>query len=179
MKKLLILTLFTCLSLLTACGGDDVAQDAKLSEEGKTVVEELGGPFDADEFDKFLADLPKIPGLSAASRNDLGEMSGQALNDTIINAAKDLGWDEERFLYVYAHTMTVVNGHNMEEMMDQMKEQLANMPEEQKAMMEQAMGNKFSGQMEAYRAEVDKQVPASEQAIVNENMDTLKQIMGM
>lgn len=104
------LCLILTFSLLSGCG-DDVSNDPKLSEEGKTVITEMGGPFSADEFDRFLKDLPNIPGLTAESQQDMGDASGVALSTAVMDAAKSAGWDEERFMYIYSHAMTMVSLH--------------------------------------------------------------------
>jgi len=180
MKKLtLALSLLFILGLLTACGGDDVADDPKLSDDAKSVVEAVGGPFSESEFEKFLADLPNIPGMTAESQKNMGEVSSAALTVQVINAVEDLGWDQERFMYIYSHTMTMVNMEQMEAMNQQMQAQMDSMPEEQKKMMEAMIEKQLGGQKEAYKAEVDKQVPSSEQTIINDNMETLMSAFGI
>ena len=167
------------LGMLAACSGDDVADDPKLSAQGKEVVQAVGGPFDADEFDKFLADLPKISGLTAGAAQDAGDATGAALNAKVRSTLKDLGWDEDRFLYIYSHAMAMVNLDQMQRMTDQMQAQFKDMPDEQRQAMEQMISKQIGGQMDDVRADVDKHVPASEQAIVSDNMATLMQAMGM
>nr|WP_287411157.1 hypothetical protein [Pseudodesulfovibrio sp.] len=167
------------LGLLTACGGDDVADDPNLSSEAKTIVEELGGPFSDTEFKKFLTDLPDIPSMTAQSQQDMGEVSGAALSAKILAEVKSKGWNEERFMYIYSHSMAMVNVEQINIMNEQVKKQMEDMPEEQKKMMEQMLNKQMGGQMEAYKAEVDKQVPASEQAIIRDNMETLYAAFGL
>jgi len=41
------------------------------------------------------------------------------------------------------------------------------------------LSQQIGGQLDAVRAEVDKQIPDSEQAIVRDNMDALMRVMGM
>lgn len=173
-----LLLMFAALTLLAGCG-DDAADDPNLSEEGKAVVEEVGGPFSASEFKKFLADLPHIPGLTAESQKYVGDATGAALTAKVVAAAESLGWDSERFMYIYSHAMTMVSADQMNKVNEQMQAQLKDMPEEQKKMMEQMLAEQGGGQMEAFQAELDKQVPASEQAIIKDNLPELYSVLGI
>lgn len=180
MKKLAFaLSLLFILGLLAACGGDEVADDPNMSEEAKTIVEELGGPFSAAEFDKFLADLPNIPGLTSESMQDLGDATGAALSAKVMQAAAAQGWEEERFMYIYSHVMTMVSADQMDKMTEQVKAQMDGMPEEQKKMMEQMLGNQVTGQMEAFQAELDQQIPSSEQEIIKDRMADIYKALGI
>jgi hypothetical protein len=156
-----------------------VAEDRNLSDQGKEVVQAVGGPFSAAEFKKFLADLPDIPGLTARSGQDAANISGAALSGEVRNAIKSHGWDEDRFLYIYSHTMTMVNLDQMQRMTRQMQDQFKDMPDEQRKAMEQMLSQQIGGQLSAVQAEVDKQVPVSEQDIVRDNMDALLKTLGM
>jgi hypothetical protein len=167
------------LGLLAACSGNDAADDPKLSDQGKEVIQAVGGPFSADEFEKFLADLPKIPGLTAQGAQDMSGASDAAMNAAVKDAITGLGWDEDRFLYIYSHAMTMVNLDQMQRMTGQMQAQLKDMPDEQRKAMEQMLSQQIGGQLAAVRAEADKQIPDSEQAIVRDNMDALMRVMGM
>jgi hypothetical protein len=167
------------LGLLAACSGNDAADDPKLSDQGKEVVQAVGGPFTADEFTKFLADLPKIPGLTAKGAQDMSDASGAAMNAAVKSAISGLGWDEDRFLYIYSHAMTLVNLDQMQRMTEQMQAQLKDMPDEQRKTMEQMLSQQIGGQLDAMQAEVDKQIPDSEQSIVRDHLDELMRVMGM
>lgn len=173
----LVLSLF--LALLAGCGGDDVADDPKLSEEGKTMVTELGGPFSADEFDRFLKDLPEIPALTNFSQEGITQTSGMALRAAVKDAVEERGWDEERFMYIYGHTMHMMSLEQMDRMEQEMAAQLDGMPEEQRKMMEQMMGGQITAQKEAMQAEVDKQIPTSEQSIIADRMDDIHKAFGI
>ena len=173
-----LLLMLAALVMLAGCG-DDVADDPKLSEEGKTIIEEVGGPFSASEFERFLADLPGIPGLTAESQKYIGDADGAALSAKVLGAIKAKGWDEERFMYIYSHTMTMVSAEQMNKATEQMQAQIKDMPEEQKKMMEQMMGQQMGGQMEAFQAELDKQVPASEQEIIKDSLPELRSMLGI
>lgn len=175
MKKLtFLLSLFALLSLLTACGGDD-APDSKQSAEAKAMTEELGGPFTADEFAQFLKTLPSIPGLTAQGH---GAVAGDALNAQITAAAATLGWSEERFTYIYSHAISMLSMEQVDATVKQMEDQMAGMPAEQQELMKQMMGGELDKQRDTIKAEVDKQVPASEQKIIMDNMDELKAALG-
>lgn len=165
--------------MLAACSGNDAADDPKLSEPGKEVVQAVGGPFTVDEFEKFLADLPKISGLTAATAQDADDATGEALNTAVRDELRELGWDEDRFLYIYSHTVTMMNLVQMQRMTDQMEAQFKDMPDEQRKAMEQMLSQRIGGQLNDVQADVDKQVPASEQAIVRDRMDSLMNVMGM
>ena len=173
-----LLLMFAALGLLAGCG-DDVADAPNLSEEGKTIVEEVGGPFSAAEFTRFMADLPSIPGLTSESQKYIGDATGTALSAQVMAAIEDRGWDEERFMYIYSHTMTMVSAEQMNKISEQMQAQLEGMPEEQKEMMQQMIDQQVGGQMEAFQAELDQQVPASEQAIVKDNLAELYSVLGI
>jgi hypothetical protein len=177
-SMLSLLLILAALTLFAGCG-DDVADDPKLSEEGKTIIEEVGGPFSASEFERFLADLPSIPGLTAESQKYIGDATGAALSAKVVGAIKAQGWDEERFMYIYSHTMTMVSAEQMNKATEQMQAQLKDMPEEQKKMMEQMIGQQMGGQMEAFQAELDKQVPGSEQTIIKNNLPKLYSVLGI
>lgn len=173
-SALLFLLALCCLA---ACGGDDAADEPTLSDEGREAVQAVGGPFTEAEFRKFLADLPGIPGLAAQSAEEADDVANAsaAIRDAIVSR----GWDEDRFLYIYGHAMAVMNHDQMRHMAGQMRERLEGMPEEQRKVMEQTMTEQLDGRLEAVRSEVDRQIPASEQAIVREHMNDLTRLMGM
>lgn len=173
-----LLLMLTALVMLAGCG-DDVADDPKLSQEGKTIIEEVGGPFSASEFERFLADLPSIPGLTSESQKYIGDATGAELSAKVLTAIKAQGWDEERFMYIYSHSMTMVSADQMNKASEQMQAQLKDMPEEQKKIMEQMMNQQMGGQMEAFQAELDMQVPTSEQAIIRDNLPKLYSVLGI
>ncbi|WP_207264958.1 hypothetical protein [Desulfovibrio sp. Huiquan2017] len=172
-----VLLSLLALCCLAACGGNDAPDDPKLSDEGKEIVRAMGGPFTEAEFNKFLADLPEIPGLAAQSMPMADDASDAS--QAIKNAIGSHGWDEDRFLYIYSHAMTMMNYDQMQHMAGQMRERFQGMPEDQRKAMEQTMAQQIGGQMEALRAEVDKQIPTSEQDIVRKHMTALTKLMGM
>nr|WP_321513547.1 hypothetical protein [uncultured Pseudodesulfovibrio sp.] len=164
--------------LLPGCS-DDIADDPNLSSEGKTIVEEVGGPFSESEFKQFLEDIPKISTLTAWSQHDMTEADGAALSSKILAEVKSKGWDEERFMYIYSHSMAMVNMEQLNIMNKQVATQMEGMPEDQKKMMEQMFAQQMGGQMEVFKAEVDKQVPLSEQDIIRNNMNELCTAFGL
>ena len=168
------LALFALLALLAACGGDDT--ETKQSAESKAITEEVGGPFTAAEFKKFLDTLPSIPGLTSQGQ---GAVTGAALSAQVKKAAEALGWSEERFTYVYSHAVSVVSLEQVDKTMQQMQSQLDSMPAEQRQAMQQMMGSELEKQRESIKDEVDKQVPQSEQTIIYENIDQLRTALGL
>ena len=176
MKKLhFMLTLFALLALLAACGGDETPE-TKQSAESKAITEEVGGPFSAAEFKKFLDTLPAIPGLTAQGQ---GAVTGAALTAQVKAAAEAQGWTEERFTYIYSHAVSVLSLEQVDKTMQQMQSQLDSMPDDQKQMMQQMMGGELDKQRDSIKAEVDKQVPQSEQTIIYENIDQLRTALGL
>lgn len=164
---------------LVGCGGDE-AVDTNQSAEAKAITAEVGGPFDVDEFEKFLKDLPSVTSLTASGQQAMGvEVDPVVLKAKVVNAVTGLGWTEERFMYVYSHAMSVMSMDQMDKMNAQMEAQMADMPEAQKKMMEQMLAEQMGGQVEAVRAEVDSQVPASEQAIIRDHMADLEKAFGI
>ena len=172
---LALFALLALLSPLAGCGGDD-ATETDQTVQAKAITEEVGGPFTAAEFKKFLDALPAIPGLTAQGQD---AATGAALTAQIKKAAEALGWSEERFTYVYSHAVSVVSLEQVDKTMQQMQSQLDSMPAEQKQAMQQMMGGELEKQREAIKAEVDKQVPQSEQTIIYENIDQLRTALGL
>ena len=82
-------------------------------------------------------------------------------------------------MYIYSHSMTMVGAEQMNKASEQMQAQLKDMPEEQKKIMEQMMGQQMGGQIEAFQAELDRQVPASEQEIIKDNLPKLYSVLGI
>lgn len=179
MKKLAYALCLMLILGLVGCGGDEVA-DTNQSAEGKAITEEVGGPFDLDEFEKFLKDLPSVAALTGAGQQAMGqEMDPVAMRAKVVDTVTDLGWSEERFMYVYSHAMSVMSLEQMDKMNEQMEAQMEGMPEAQKKMMEQMLAEQMGGQMEAVKAEVNAQVPASEQAIIRDHLGDLEKAFGV
>ncbi len=175
MKKLtFILSLLMLFALVAACG--DETPETKQSAEGKAITEEVGGPFSEAEFKKFLKVLPSIPGLTAQGQ---GAVTGAALTAQILAAAKTQGWSEERFTYIYSHAVSVLSLNQVDQAIQQMEAQIQDMPDAQKQMMQQMLGGEMGKQQQSIQAEIDKQVPASEQQIIRDNMDALQTALGI
>jgi len=174
-KRILFLALLILVALAAACGDDAPKTDVR-SAEDKAVTQAVGGPFTDAEFKKFLADLPSIPGLSAHSQT---AATGDVLSDQVKDAIKACGWDEDRFTYIYGHAVSMLSLDQVERTKTEMDKQLANMPEDQQKMMRQTMGSEMDRQCQAIQADVDKMVPAGEQAIVRDHMDGLRSALGM
>jgi len=174
-KRIFFLALIALAALAAACGDDTPKKDAQ-SAEDKAVTQAMGGPFTETEFKKFLADLPSVPGLSAHSQT---AATGDVLSDQVKSAIKACGWDEDRFTYIYGHAVSMLSLDQVERTKREMEKQLANIPEEQRKMMQQTMGGEMDRQCQAIQADVDKMVPAGEQAIVRDHMDALRAALGM
>ncbi|ADU61775.1 MAG: hypothetical protein KUA35_00590 [Pseudodesulfovibrio sp.] len=171
------------LLLLLAAGQ---AQAGTLSEEARLVVEAAGGPFTADEFEKFLADLPTIPELTALGAENTEAGGNAILPEEVLDTIRDMGWTEERFFYIYSHAVTVLSLDQMNQAMEQMRAQMAALPEAERQAMEQAMdtmsealGGSMSAQVQALKDEIDSEVPASEQALILNNVDQLRTALGI
>jgi hypothetical protein len=170
------------------------AEAGELSDEAKAAVASVGGPFTSEEFDRFLVDLPSIPELTAmgAEAAEDGAVEGvddnankDILPDELLGRIRDLGWNEERFLYIYSHAVSVLSLDQMNAAMGQMQAQMASMPEEQRQAMEQMM-NQMGGQdgaqnpqLQALRDELDSEIPASEQAVVMSRIGKLRTALGI
>jgi len=181
MKKLsYTLSLLFILGLLTACGGSDET-DAMQSAGTESITEKVGGPFTSSEFRKFLKDLPSVPGMTVESQAAMDDSSinGAILSGKVLSAVKSLGWDEDRFLYIYGQSISVMNVEQMTRIMTEMKTQMENLPEDQRQIMEQMMQSQVNGQMDTLKAKVDKLVPSSEQAIIRDNIDGLYNALGI
>ncbi|MDD3312983.1 hypothetical protein [Pseudodesulfovibrio sp.] len=174
-KRIFFLALIVLAALAAACGDDAPKKDAQ-SADDKALTQAVSGPFTEAEFKKFLADLPSVPGLSAHSQT---AATGGVLSDQVKSAIKACGWDEDRFTYIYGHAVSMLGLDQVERTRGEMEKQLANMPEDQRKMMRQTMGGEMDRQCQAIRADVDKMVPAGEQAIVRGHMAALRSALGM
>lgn len=170
--SLLILPLMA--GMLAACG-DTPADDPGPLEQGHEAATAAGAPFTAGEFKKFLVDLPAIPGLAGRDADAEAGDLGEAVRDAITSR----GWDQDRFLYIYSHAVTIMNLDQMRHMADGLRDRIGNLPEDKRKAMEQATAAQLDARLDTVRAEVDKQVPASEQAVIRDNMDALMNAMGM
>jgi len=160
--------------MLAACG-DTPADDPAPSAQGDQAAGTEGGSFTPREFEKFLADLPAVPGLAEKD----ADADVQSLDAAVRDAISSRGWDEDRFLYIYSHAVTILNLDQMRRMAEQLRDRIKTLPEDKRKAMEQATAEQLDARLDAVRAEVDKQVPASEQAVIRDNMDALMNAMGM
>jgi len=173
MRKLLCPLLLLLLLPLPGCGSDP---ETPKSEEGKAVTEQVGGPFSEREFMAFLDILPAIPGLTASGQT---APAGDVLSAQVKAAIKDQGWSEDRFTYIYSHAVSMLSLEQVTQTLGQMEEQIKGLPEEQRKLLEQNMSVEVDKQRQAIQAEVDKMVPASEQAIIRNHLDELRAALGM
>lgn len=186
MQRCLALCPVIALSILILLAAGQVRAGA-LSDEARLVVEAAGGPFTAAEFDKFLADLPTIPELTALGADTPeGDAGNAILPEEVLDTIRDMGWTEERFFYIYSHAVTVLSLDQMSRAMEQMRAQMAALPEAERQAMEQAMdtmsdalGGSMSVQAQALKDEIDSEVPASEQALILGNVDRLRTALGI
>jgi len=184
MKKLALainlLIILSLIGLLAACGGDE-AENPKQSVEAKAVTDEVGGPFSAAEFKKFLKDLPSIPGLTAASQKAMktDALDSETRSAMVQSAIQALDWDENRFMYIYSHSISVMNVEQMTRAKAQMDTQMEKMSKAQQELMKQMVDDRMGNEMAALKAEVDKEVPASEQAIIHDNIEGLYAALGI
>ncbi|MEF2232149.1 MAG: hypothetical protein V3571_14550 [Pseudodesulfovibrio sp.] len=168
------LCLFLLLLLLPGCG--DGGSGGPQSPEGKAVTDQAGGPFTEREFLAFIDILPSIPGLAAQGRT---APTGDVLSAQVKAAIKDQGWSEDRFTYIYGHAVSMLSLEQVTQTLGQMEEQMESLPEEQRKLLRQGMSGEVDKQRQAIRAEVDKMVPASEQAIIRAHLDELRSALGM
>lgn len=190
MQRCLALCPGIVLSLLLLLAAGQARANA-LSDEARLVVEAAGGPFTAAEFDKFLADLPTIPELTALGADTPeGDAGNAILPEEVLDTIRDMGWTEERFFYIYSHAVTVLSLDQMTQAMEQMRAQMAALPEAEQQAMEQAMeqtmnemgetpGGSMNAQIQALKNEIDSEVPASEQALILGNVDRLRTALGI
>jgi hypothetical protein len=154
-----------------------------LSPEAETAVAQAGGPFTADEFDRFLTDLSSIPELSARGMDTVEDGPDATLPDEILTELNELGWNENRFFYIYSHAISVLSLDQMNRALEMMQAEMASMPAKQRQMMEQMIntqqGDPMSAQLQAVRDEVDSEVPASEQSLITANADRLRKALGI
>lgn len=181
MKRLIVfLSLSLSLMLIAGCGD---APETKQSSESEAVTEAVGGPFTADEFDRFLETIPEITKLTNPTLNPNmnggKQVSPEEVTAKVMEAARSMGWTEERFMYVYGQAMAVMNLDQLSRMQAQLGEQMQGMTEEQKATMEQMMGSNMDDRMAEVAQKVDEQVPVSEQKIIRDNMDELYRALGI
>jgi len=182
--KRLILPLFLFLFLFAGCA--DEPSEVKPSAESETAVETAKAevpPFNAQEFDKLLEDIPEVTRMTNPALNP--NMNGgkqptpQEVADKVLEAAKSLGWDQDRFMYVYSQSMAVMNLDQLSRMQAHLGEQMEGMTEEQKATVRQMMGGNMEDRMTELQQMVDAQVPASEQKIVNARLPELYRALGI
>lgn len=182
--KRLILPLFLSLFLVAGCG--DETPEVKPSADTGAAVESAQAemtPFTAMEFDKLLEDIPEITRLTNPVLNP--ELNGGKrltpleIADQVEAAATSLGWDSDRFMYVYSQSMAVMNLDQLSRMQARLGEQMDGMTEEQKATVRQMMGGNMDDRMAELQKMVDEQVPASEQKIVNARLPELYRALGV
>ena len=158
-------------------------------------------PIDKRELNRFLADLPDIPGLTAGGMEKMGAMKqGQTPDMEFMkqgmeasnSAIKKKGWDTDRFYYVFGHVMMVTAVENIDRLTEQVAPQMAeamkaikdnpNISQAQKKQMLQQMGQGMMGanaELKEMRERVKKEVPDSEKQLIRSRYSDICQIIGM
>lgn len=136
-------------------------------------------PLTEAEFQKFIKDIPEITRLTNPTINAEGPKDPEVLSAKIAEVTTSLGWDQQRFLYVYGQAMTVMNYEQMVLMKRQMDEQIQGLTEEEQKMVEDMMAQQPQGQMEAVKQQVDRQVSPAEQQIIRDNLTALEKALGL
>lgn len=158
-------------------------------------------PIDKGELDRFLADLPDIPGLTAGGMQKMGAMKqGQTPDmefmkqgmEASSSAIKKKGWDTDRFYYVFGHVMMVTAVENIDRLTEQVAPQMAeamkaikdnpNISQAQKKQMLQQMGQGMMGanaELKDMRERVKEEVPDSEKQLIRSRYSDICQIIGM
>jgi len=181
--KRLILLISLCLSLFlfAGCGSDEATETAPKDDASAvgSMTDEAGGPFSESEYAKFLKDIPEITKITNPALNAGKEVKPEDVTKMVLNAAKELNWKEERFMYVYSQAMTVLSLEQLKQMESQMAASMDGLPEEQKKQMMASMTEQMGGQMESLKKQVDGQVPVSEQEIILSNIGNLYKALGI
>jgi len=136
-------------------------------------------PLTEAEFQKFIKDIPEITRLTNPTINAEGPKDPEVLSAKIAEVTTSLGWDQQRFLYVYGQAMTVMNYEQMVLMKRQMDEQIQGLTEEEQKMVEEMMAQQPQGQLEAVKQQVDRQVSPAEQQIIRDNLTALEEALGL
>lgn len=136
-------------------------------------------PFTEAEFNKFIKDIPEITRMTNPEIKAEGPKDVERITAKIMEATRTLGWDEQRFFYIYQQAMTVMNFEQMVLMKRQMEEQIQGLTEEEQKMVNEMMTEQPQGQLEMAKKQMDHQVPASEQQIVRDNLPALEDALGL
>ena len=161
-----------CLMLLlmaSGCGSDEPTAENK---QDMSTTEALGGPFTADELDRFLETMREMPMLSAKGQE--GRYAAD-MDETIKAKLKDMDWDQDRFMYIYSHAGAMMSYTQMERMMDQVADQMSGPQAEQ---MKAMMGEQLDQQLAAARKDMESEVPASEQELLKDRMAEIVEVFG-
>lgn len=157
--------------------------------------------FNAGELDRFLGDLPDIPGLTAQSVQNMEEVhQGSSDQEKWAKemiaqsqaAIQKKGWSSERFYYIYSHVMMVFALENVDRVMKSVAPQMAeamkaiqnnaHLSAAQKTEMMQQMRQGMSGthpDIESLRDQVKKEVPPSERRLVQSRYSDISRIFGL
>ncbi|WP_419786563.1 hypothetical protein [Pseudodesulfovibrio sp.] len=179
MKKIiLLLTLLAALLLTTGCSDDTSKSEQSVPASEavqKANTPKAEPPFTDEEFRKFLADLPNIPGMAAGNP----AVTGDELTAQAQEAIRKTGWSDQRFAYVYGHAVAMLSLEQVERTMEEMKQQLETMPKAQQQAMKDALGGEAEKQCQTIRTDVNAMVPASEQTVIRSHMAELRTAFGL
>lgn len=157
--------------------------------------------FNAGELDRFLKDLPDIPGLTAQSVQNMEEVQQGSVDQEkwakemitqSQTAIQKKGWSSERFYYIYSHVMMVFSIENIDRVMKSVAPQMAeamkaiqnnaHLSQAQKDEMLQQMSQGMSGthpDIESLRDQVKNEVPPSERRLVQSRYSDICRIFGL
>ncbi|MCF8044575.1 MAG: hypothetical protein K9J83_01845 [Desulfarculaceae bacterium] len=158
-------------------------------------------PIDKGELDRFLADLPETPGLTAGGMEKMNAVKQGKTPDMEFmkqgmeasnSAIEKKGWDTDRFYYVFGHVMMVTAMENIDRLTEQVAPQMAeamkaikdnpNISQAQKKQMLQQMDQGMMGanaDLKDMRARVKKEVPDSEKRLILSRYSEICEAIGM
>ena len=158
-------------------------------------------PVDKGELDRFLSDLPDIPGLTAGGMRKMSAMKqGQTPDmefmtqgmEASTSAIEKKGWDTDRFYHVFGHVMMVTALENIDRLTEQVAPQMAramkaikdnpNISQAQKKQMLQQMGQGMmegNAELKDMRERVKEEVPDSEKQLIRSRYSDICRIIGM
>lgn len=179
MNRLILLLVLSLSLLLSGCGDETIAPKAEQDAAEQSMTELAGGIFTTEEFDRFLKNIPQITKLTNPVLETGKEVTPEEVTQLVLETAQSLGWNENRFMYVYSQTMTVFGLDQVLEMEKQIETQMKGLTEEQQQSMRTSMEKQFSAQKAKLQKQVDTQVSPEEQQIIRAKKDELYQALGL
>ena len=158
-------------------------------------------PFSEKELNKFLNDIPEIPGMTAQGMMNIQQMQqGENLDEKAMQQNIEMGsdtiekkgWDPNRFYYIYGNVMMVTALENLNKLTKEVAPQMAqamksiqNMQGLSKAQKKEMMKQMGGGMVEAnaelkkMRAQVKENVPPSERRLIKSNYSEVCSALGL